>query len=538
MAILFSTYTAGSFADGSTQAVGFETWTKCSSLQAIEVPATAIGLPTQGAVVTKAMLIPGGLVNPLGEYCLIDGAIAPVDPRAQEIKFTVAMPSRWNGKMVHFGGAGWNGFVISPLSLGPQGPEGNQVALTAPPPPLARGYVTFGSDSGHEIADGMDPASFLLNDEQRHNFAGDQLKKTHDVVMYLVKARYGSEPVRSYFLGGSKGGNEGLTVMQQFPADYDGVVTLAPAIGVTARMMKNQLIKRDIQLNNGIGWISRRKAEFLRRIEVAACDRLDGLEDSIISNVDACRIDLDKLRCPGGKDTDTECFSDAQLKTLSDLGSQMKFPYALSDGGTTEPGSAPGTDWDSPYLFSSDKSGTVPITLDESDIRYRLLRDPEANVLSFDPLNPGKTLAQVRECSELYDRTSLDMDGFMARGGKWIVFHGQSDELISPRATIHYYQRLVSKYGQGKVDALLRLYLIPGFGHGRGFAFDAEGAPALDALEDWVERGIVPATLTVVDASPQAHGRSRPMCVYPGWPKFNGIGDPNLASSFTCVVGK
>jgi len=54
-------------------------------------------------------------------------------------------------------------------------------------------------------------------------------------------------------------------------------------------------------------------------------------------------------------------------------------------------------------------------------------------------------------------------------------------------------------------------------------------APALAALQDWVERRKAPATLTVVDANPQARNRSRPICVYPAWPKYRGIGNPDAA---------
>jgi hypothetical protein len=30
-------------------------------------------------------------------------------------------------------------------------------------------------------------------------------------------------------------------------------------------------------------------------------------------------------------------------------------------------------------------------------------------------------------------------------------------------------------------------------------------------------------------------GRSRPLCDYPKWARYNGTGDVNAAASFTCV---
>jgi hypothetical protein len=31
-------------------------------------------------------------------------------------------------------------------------------------------------------------------------------------------------------------------------------------------------------------------------------------------------------------------------------------------------------------------------------------------------------------------------------------------------------------------------------------------------------------------------GRTRPLCEWPAWPKYGGVGDVKRASSFTCVT--
>src|SRR5688572_32729928 len=49
------------------------------------------------------------------------------------------------------------------------------------PVPLARGYATFASDSGHQAnASGSLDGRFLVNDEALRNFGGQALKKTRD----------------------------------------------------------------------------------------------------------------------------------------------------------------------------------------------------------------------------------------------------------------------------------------------------------------------------------------------------------------------
>jgi hypothetical protein len=522
LAILSAAYSFAAFADSPANRASVDTGAKCSSLEGITIPAAQIDLPTGGAVVTQATLVPAGSPNPYGEYCLIYGEVAPIDPQAQKIKFTVAMPSHWNGKMLQVGPGGYNGSILSPRAL-------EAPIFVAPPAPLARGYVTFGSDSGHADASGIDP-SFALNGEQLRNFAGDQLKKTHDAVMYLLKMRYHAAPVHSYFVGGSEGGREALTVIQQYSKDYDGVLVIFPALRFTASMLKFLLISRDMQLNNGAGLISRAKAETLRKAELAACDKLDGLEDSIISNVNTCAIDFDQLRCPTGKEAQVDCFSDAQVKTLKDAYLPVQLPYMLN-GSRTLPAYMIGADW-APAAFGD----ITYFRFADTFVRYFLLRDPKAaDTLAFDPQNPGNILPRIQEIANLLDRTSTDLDTFIARGGKAILLGGESDGAVSPLAITDYYHSLVAKYGQVQTDNFLRLYMVPGYAHGGGLSFNANGGPSFDALEDWVERGLSPTTLTVVDANPEAHGRSRPMCVYPAWPKYNGVGDPNLASSFSCV---
>jgi hypothetical protein len=47
---------------------------------------------------------------------------------------------------------------------------------------------------------------FGMNDEALANFAGDQIKKTHDVAMTVIEEYYNSKPNQMYFSGKSEGG--------------------------------------------------------------------------------------------------------------------------------------------------------------------------------------------------------------------------------------------------------------------------------------------------------------------------------------------
>ena len=60
---------------------------------------------------------------------------------------------------------------------------------------------------------------------------------------------------------------------------------------------------------------------------------------------------------------------------------------------------------------------------------------------------------------------------------------------------------------------------------------------ALEAVRDrWLDTGIAPRDLVVVDNNKGSGGRTRPLCVYPAWPKYKGTGDMNAAVSFVCAT--
>ena len=172
--------------------------------------------------------------------------------------------------------------------------------------PIARGYATFGADSGHQAATSPpgEPGAFALNDEMLENFAFASYKKVRDVAVELMRTFYGRPPVRLYYFGGSEGGREGLTMAQRFPADYDGIVSVAPVInwtGLFHAFVRNQTPQFS-------DWLDATKAPLIAKAVSDACDALDGLVDGVVNNYLACqeRVNLQVLRCPGGRDAGVE----------------------------------------------------------------------------------------------------------------------------------------------------------------------------------------------------------------------------------------
>ena len=222
----------------------------CAQLSGMSIPASAIGLPTSGATVVSATVVPRSEASgsALPEYCIVSGRIAPVDSSAPDIRFSLALPTQWNAKALMLGGGGLDGSVPNVAGNVSAGPKDRPV-------PLARGYATFGSDSGHQAGalDSLDGA-FGMNDEALSNWnSGDALKKTRDAAMYVIGARYGRTPMKSYFAGGSTGGREALTVIQRWPRDWDGAIALYPARAEMVSILGGQRMNRALAQPGELG---------------------------------------------------------------------------------------------------------------------------------------------------------------------------------------------------------------------------------------------------------------------------------------------
>ena len=529
----------------------------CAQLAGKTVPASSIGLPTTGATVTAATTMPasGTGAQATGEYCLVSGAINPVDPAAPQIKFQIAMPTVWNNKIMMFGGGGYDGTIPAPTGNVPAGP-------TAQPTPLGRGYATFASDSGHQAnALGSEDGSFGVNDEAVQNFSGDALKKTRDAAVYLIDARYAVKaPKRAYFAGGSSGGREALAVVQRWPQDWDGSIVLYPAWAAASLDLQFGRITRALAAPGA--YLDQAKRKVLLNAVLAACDTLDGVADGLISNVAACNTTFNPatatvngtaLRCAGGADTGDTCLSDAQISALNVYNTPITFGYSLASGETQYPGfnvygadlgvanaSALQPTVTTLALGTSQPASPMPITAPylsvfwDQWIRYFVTRDSNYNSLTVEPQNPGSLQARISQLTGLQDVNKTDLSAFNARGGKILMAHGMADALVSTRSTEQYYQRLQATMGASAVANFVRFYEIPGYGHAVSTVYNASW-DSLTTLENWVENGVTPPAQTVADTA-GVPGRTRPLCEYPSFPRYNGSGDVNAASSFTCAT--
>ncbi|SFN04046.1 tannase/feruloyl esterase family alpha/beta hydrolase [Variovorax sp. OV329] len=516
----------------------------CGELAGKSFAASDISLPSGGATITSAAAVAAGDAGNLyGDYCKVRGTIAPVDASSPAINFALNLPAGWNRKTIHYGGGGFNGNLIDgtePLRFGP----------ADKPAPLALGYATYGSDSGHQsssITDGR----FAANDESLANYGGLAMKKTRDVAQKLVQAFYGEKPAHAWFLGTSTGGRDALAYIQRWSTDYDGVIANEPALNYSGTRLSNVALGRALYANGGAGWLNVAKTLKVQQSVLAACDGLDGAKDGIVSNVESCRLlntqILSSLRCAGGADTGNTCLSDAQLATVRVIESPLQLGYPLANGVQVAGGYnlLEGALVAGPYTTRDLGTRPVPgnpatsadanmyLTGDQW-VKYFVTRDAAFDTLGFDPANPGSWTPRVQAVSAITDALDANLAPFLGNGGKLILLHGLADEVISPNSTIDYYQRLITSVGQAAVNAGVRFYTVPGMGHGTGVFIP--NWDSLAALEGWVEKGLAPGTAVAVDAVAGTYGRTRPLCQYPAWPKYRGSGSMDAAVNYSCVA--
>ena len=96
------------------------------------------------------------------------------------------------------------------------------------------------------------------------------------------------------------------------------------------------------------------------------------------------------------------------------------------------------------------------------------------------------------------DATSVDLDAFVARGGKLMVVSALEDRIVPSDTARSYCQALSKRYGGvAAIAPFFRAYFLPGRGHTR--ATRADGVVDISSaavMVAWVEKNVAPGSLT------------------------------------------
>ena len=513
-----------------------------AALALAQTPNACTDLPAQAepGMVLRTERVAADSVRPAGvtagpllaAHCRVSGKMAErvgADGKPYHIGFELRLPAQWNGRLLYQGGGGNDG-VVRP-AVGPQATQGYA---------LNQGFAVVTTDAGHQgpTADfGFDPIART-----------DNAYNAHDRVAVMAKAlvqRYYSKPAdKSYFIGCSGGGRQGMMFTQRFPSYFDGVIAMAPAMrvskGATIAAAWDTQALQAIAPKGADGQpvlsqaLSDSDLGLVRQGILQACDAQDGVADGLVSNPAACQFDVRQLQCKGAK-TDA-CLAPQQVGALQKImgGARNAKGEPLYFGWPWDPGMGhPANDWRLWKLgtASTAQANSRHVFLMQDALQGYFVTPPDRSlsIYTFDfERDPQRMDAHAWIFNTADD---AKLSAFQARGGKLLLAHGMADAIFSPYESIDYYQRLQSAHGASTPD-FARLFLIPGMGHCAGGAA-TDSWDGLSALVNWVEKGQAPASILAKGTAVYPN-RTRPLCPYPQHAHYQGRGDPEDGANFVC----
>jgi feruloyl esterase len=387
-----------SWVDGETQGqcAGFATTTTSIATPATPVPScaalaalsSAAGFPVPNTVITSAALASATATLPA--RCIVDGYvnkhISPYDKCQYQSVFQVQLPlpANWNGRFMFQGGGGTEGSV--PAATG-------SIGGTTGISEIANGYAIASQNGGHQDTDlaacaAVNPATggnnneFFLDDLGIRVYASQSIQTTTLIAKYLINQYYGDGPTRSYWVGCSNGGRQGMVMSQHFPQFFDGIVAGDPTYqheAATLSQINGVQAILGVYLSNPAltppgptmvpqappappgphlypAFPASDQALFQTAL-LQTCDALDGVSDGVIDNLPACYAKFDPatatytdyagalgpanaiypLQCAGAKNP--TCLSPAQIEAAKkiNLGPRSNGQLVLAPAGLIAP---------------------------------------------------------------------------------------------------------------------------------------------------------------------------------------------------------
>ena len=535
-------------------------------------------LPSPNTSITSARIVGssrgGDEAARLPDHCQVLGKINErigFNSQSYAIRFHLRLPINWNRGFYFQGGGGTNGNLGTAL-----GSIRGRGRITA----LSLGYAVVSQNAGHNNAINNDPRlngaqTFGFDPQARLDYGYNSYDQVTQTAKALIAVFYGGPPARSYYVGCSEGGREGMMMSQRFPSYYDGIVSTAPGFTLPkasvfgeawdTQAFAEAAIASGIYDRDGQPFLNKTFTDddlvLVSKAVLSACDQLDGLADGLIENFPACTTarvqpELNALECRRGKNA--SCLSAAQLAALrksyagpkNSKGESLYSDWPWDSGIGGQVGDAYFQGWRrwKIGLFDSDINSAINVTMGTGAAAAIFTTPPTP----FPWEGPGRMqfmldfnfdtdADKIHATSQLYRESawdfmmasSTDLTEFRNRGSKLVLIHGVSDPIFSVNDTIRWW-REVDRVNGGSAANFVRLFPVPGMAH-------CSGGPAMDqydafaALVDWVERGLVPDRIlaTAGEETPWPN-RTRPLCPFPKQARYTGEGSVEDASNFIC----
>ncbi|MDX1393172.1 MAG: tannase/feruloyl esterase family alpha/beta hydrolase [Gemmatimonadota bacterium] len=476
---------------------------------------TCDALPTlewSGFVIDAAEAV--AAADDVPAHCNVTGTIDT------EIHFELLLPAHdeWNGRFLMGGGGGYVGSVQNQAleGLGPAGV-------------LGRGFATVGTDTGHSGSP-IDASWALDRPDREINFGHRAVHVTAEAAKTVVRLFYGRDIDRSYFVGCSRGGGQGMMSSQRFPDDFDGIVAGAPAYdwtGLGALFLQTQqaLYPDPGQLATPV--ITPEVAKVVEDAILAACDAEDGVADGILSDPLACDFRPETI----------ESLTPAQRRAVEVIyggamvGDRHVYPGFPFGGETAAAG------WTTWITGGGNRFGpgtpSLHYAFGTQMHRYIIFDDPEFDYSTYDFSDYFEWEEDTRRAAGILNATDTDLTPFRTAGGKLILWNGLADPAIPATGTLRYYEAVAE--ADPEADDYVRAFMLPGVLHCAG----GPGPDTVDwlgAIIDWVENDEAPERLIAAKVVDGEVEMRRPVCAHPAKAVYDGTGDPNSEESFSCVA--
>ena len=414
----------------------------------------------------------------------------------------------WNGKTRNLGGGGCVGSVGSVTSA------------------TSTGYVGSSTDSGHIGSDcifALQPTPTRLNVGRLNDFIVDSLRAQVRWAKAIAETYYGPAPARNYWDGCSTGGRQGLALAQRYPEELDGWLVGAPAVNY-GRFRIAQIWGPVAMKELTGGPISSAKTAQATLSAITACDAADGVMDGVIGEPRSCKFSAKANVCGEPTAPAVNCLTPQEAAAIDLIWDGPRNTY----GKQVFPGLERGAQ-------ISALNGAVPSQTATGQLRWN------HSDASFDWST--LTLADYGREAQLGSMTTGDiintndprLDRVRDAGKKILMWQGTADQLITAENGLEYYTRVAAHFAGGTpefsvLQPWFRYFRAPGVAHcGGGPGPQPNQESMFQQMVNWVENGVAPDTVPT-----SGGGRTRMACPFPQQAIYDRIGNPNLASSWTC----
>jgi tannase len=428
---------------------------------------------------------------------------------------------------------------------------------------LEYGAVSGATDAGYGALSGttVDEVNLAgngtINWDPIFMFAYQGLGEMTTVGKPLTRAFYGLDDdakVYTYYEGCSDGGRQGMSQVQRYGAEYDGVVVGAPAFRYGQQQV-NHLFSSVVEQTLDYFPPTCELAKIVNAT-ISACDSLDGRTDGVISRTDLCQLEFNLTSLIGepyycaattssslgfnfGKRSDGSETSTTPEQSGNVTAEGVAVAQTIYDGLFNSNGEraylsyrigASFTDGETAYDNTTDTWG-VDIASTGGEFVARFIELVElSNLESLDNVTYDTLVSWMNEAMVRYmdtlQTTLPDLSTFQSSGGKLIHYHGENDPSVPTASSVHYWESVAGIMYPGLDTAAAleefkqwyQLYLVPGAAHCARNTLQPNGpypADNMATIIQWVEGGVQPTGLNATVDAGTYEGEVQQLCQFP-----------------------